>query len=98
MARKKEPDQLSKDSTAALKANMSYGKWKALQWDAMGRPAYVRPEPEQPEPNTVCRFCGERFYNPFKNNKVYCGDRCRMAYQRLKEREKREQGENLRDE
>jgi hypothetical protein len=53
MARRKEPDQLSKDSTAALRANMSYGKWKALQYEAMGRPVIAPKEPEGPEPNTV---------------------------------------------
>ena len=89
MARKKEPDQLSKDSTAALEANMSYGKWKALQWEAMGRPVYVRPEPEQPEPNTVCKCCGNGFYNKFKNNKVYCSEECRRMAQNKLERERK---------
>ena len=98
MARRKEPDQLSKDSTAALKANMSYGKWKALQWEAMGRPAYVKEAPKEPEPNTVCKYCGNRFYNPHKNKKCFCDDVCRIRYQNVKEREKREQSQNLRDE
>jgi hypothetical protein len=98
MARRKEPDQLSKDSTAALRANMSYGKWKALQYEAMGRPVIAPKEPEGPEPNTVCKFCGKRFYNPFKHYKCFCDDVCRMRYKKTKEREQREQGENLRNE
>lgn len=98
MARRKEPDQLSKDSTAALKANMSYGKWKALQWEAMGRPAVAPKEPEEPEPNTVCKYCGNTFYNPYKNHKCFCDDECRKEYQKQKVRELRGQSQNLRNE
>ena len=101
MARRKEPDQLSRDSTAALRASMSYGKWKALQWEAMGRPAYVKPESErqeQPEPNTVCKYCGKRFYNPTKRYRCFCDEVCRREYQKERVRELREQSQTLRDE
>lgn len=98
MARRKEPDQLSKDSTAALKANMSYGKWKALQWEAMGRPVIAPKKPEEPEPNTVCKYCGERFYNPTKRFRCFCDEMCRREYQKERVREIREQSQNLRNE
>jgi hypothetical protein len=98
MARRKEPDQLSKDSTAALRAIMSYGKWKALQYEAMGRPVIAPKEPEGPEPNTVCRYCGKRFYNQYKHHKVFCDDVCRMAHRKMIVRERNEQSQDLRAE
>lgn len=89
LAKKKEPDNLSKDSTAALRANMSYGKYKALQYEAMGRPVIVRKEPEGPAPNKVCKRCGKAFYWGSLHKKVFCSDECRMAWCSMKAREAR---------
>ena len=83
---KKEPDQLSKDSTAALKANMSYGKWKDLQWEKQGRPV-AKKEAEDPAANTICRYCGKAFFAKSKHKKVFCSDDCNFAHQRMKRKE-----------
>ena len=89
MARKREPDQLDKDSTAAWKANMSYGKWKALQWEKAGMPA-IRKE-EEPVGNTICRYCGKAFTTT-SPNKGFCSDECNFAHQGMKRRERSGQG------
>ena len=88
---KKEPDQLSKDSTAALKANMSYGKWKALQWEKEGRPVPQK-EAEDPEANTICRYCGKGFVGKTRRVRVFCSDECKYAHQQMKRREMCGQG------
>ena len=89
MARKKEPDQLSKDSTAALRAGMSYGKWKALQWEKAGMPAIRKQQEVDPEANTICRYCGKGFYAKFKHKRVFCSEECRANHSNLKARERR---------
>ena len=90
MARKKEPDQLDKDSTAAWKAHMSYGKWKAYQWEKAGRPAFSKQkEPEGPAPNCQCKHCKGMFYNPYKHKRVFCSDQCHHDYYNKRSRDKR---------
>ena len=70
MARKKkEMDKLSREVAQALAANMSYGKWKAMQEP-------VKPE-EKPIPEgwRKCEYCGEIFKH--KNGKRFCDLTCR---------------------
>ena len=88
--KQKEMDQLSKDSTAALRAGMSYGKWKALQYEAGYRPV-IQKKTEEPEANTVCRYCGKGFYARFKHKKVFCSEECNFAHQRMRRREMRDE-------
>ena len=88
MARKKEPDQLDKDSSAAIAANMSYGKYKALQYEAGYRPE-PRKKPEGPAPNCQCKQCGVMFYNPYKHKRVFCSDQCHHDYYNKRSRDKR---------
>lgn len=73
MAKKKELDQLTKDSIAAEKAGMSYGKWKAMQ-----EPVAIEPKPIPGVVRyDVCRYCGEEFPICTKRVKVYCSEYCR---------------------
>ena len=71
MAQKREMDNLAKDAAAALAANMSYGKWKAMQ----GEP--VKTEKSIPEGWCICKRCGKPF-KPRKYNgrKIYCDVNC----------------------
>lgn len=60
-------DQLTLDSTAALKAGMSYGKYMASR--------YVPPVIEVPvQQKRLCRYCGKEIKG--HGNRKYCDDRC----------------------
>lgn len=68
---KRKPDQLDIDSTAAIKAGMSYGKYMATK---------IPVEIIQPEPQGVrreCQLCGAVFYHYGRRERKYCSDRCR---------------------
>ena len=68
-----ELDQLTKDSIAAQKAGMSYGKWKAL------RPMKTKPHKEPIEVVTdkpTCIVCGKPLPEATRR-KVYCSDECK---------------------
>ena len=86
MAKKKEPDKLAQDSSAAISANMSYGKYKALQYEAGKIP--IIQKKEEPEHNTICRYCGKGFYTT-KKIKVFCSDDCRIAHLKMKARKQK---------
>ncbi len=69
-------DRLARNAMLARQANMSYGKWKALQ-------PVVVPEKktEVPEGWQACEECGKHF-KPGKG-KRFCEEACRLkAYQR----------------
>ena len=83
-------DRLAMDSTAAIKAGMSYGKWKALH------PHTEIEVPVRKKSGTRrrCKVCGEEIPLHSKGH-LYCGDICayeaqkarmREFYQRKKER------------
>ena len=86
MARQKKPDKLAQDASAALKAGMSYGKWKALQGYTPIQPK----EHKKSEWDKVCAFCGEDF-EANRTNQLYCSKACekKSCYQRRKERLKK---------
>ena len=86
MAKKKEPDKLAQDSSAVISANMSYGKYKALQYEAGKIP--IIQKKEEPEHNTICRYCGKGFYTT-KKIKVFCSDDCRIAHLKMKARKQK---------
>ena len=84
MAKKsKEPDKLALDAAAAKAANMSYGKWKAMQ-----TPVIL--ENMIPEGWLICENCGKVFKPKTRRPQKYCEVYCqRMAQRRIeKEREK----------
>lgn len=93
MAKKKEMDQLTKDSIAAQKAGMSYGQWKALHPNTGEAPKPVEVDIERIR---TCVICGKQFVVGVGKSKKYCGVecsyeakriRCRDAYRRRKENE-----------
>ena len=79
---KKEPDKLSRDAAAAKAANMSYGKWMAMQ------------EPpkelikETPGGWRVCEYCGNAFKPKTKRPQKYCDVFCanRASSERMNEK------------
>lgn len=73
---KKKPDKLSQEVAMALAANMSYGKWKAMQ-----KPVKPVVNVEIPEGWRKCEYCGK----PFKGGKGkrFCDEICRRtAYEK----------------
>ena len=91
MAKKKEPDRLSLEASAAIAAGMSYGKWKAMQ------------KPDEQEPivkvegiQKHCAYCGKEFYTKNKQ-KIYCDELCKNAVQLRKDKAKRELSKMLRN-
>lgn len=78
MGRHKEPDKLTKDSTAAIEAGMSYGKYMALK-DHMSAPRIHWENYAcdiELEPNAVCQHCGKP-YRKTNNRQKYCTALCR---------------------
>ena len=66
-------DKLTLDSTAAIAAGMSYGKWKALH------PVSPYQERVYTDVETkVCHHCGKT-YPVVNRGTKYCGDECRRA-------------------
>ena len=66
-------DNLAKDSTAALKAGMSYGMWKALH-------PFTKHEQEKPRENVkLCHRCGNPIPKSSQPSRKYCSDLCKMA-------------------
>lgn len=89
MAKKNEIDRLAQESTMAIAAGMSYGKWKALQ-----TPTVIEKPKEKPGIRCVCEWCGKEFIQRDNRRRKYCGDTCRMSanYRRSYEREKARHG------
>lgn len=72
-------DRLTKDSLAASKAGMSYGKWKAL---------HPHTEHEEQDEGNVrrCVVCGKRLHG---HQRFYCSHDCSKKQVSMKKREKR---------
>lgn len=86
--RNKQPDKLSVEVSMAIAANMSYGKWKAMQ-----KPD-IKPKPQPKGEPCVCKECGKVFIKPKRNNRVYCSDECRNTYGVRAYQERRKAVEN----
>lgn len=70
---KQYPDKLSREAAMALAANMSYGKWKAMQ-----KPVKIEPKKDKVGIETsICAYCGCEFIPSDNRNRKYCGARCR---------------------
>jgi protein-arginine kinase activator protein McsA len=67
MARKRKPDRLDREAKAATDAEMSYGKWKAMQ----PREVIVPPVPKN-RVEMKCQRCCNTFYQFDKRNRKYC--------------------------
>lgn len=71
-------DRLAMNAMLAMKAGMSYGKWKALQ------PAVVPERKELPDGVKICPYCGKEFRG--RKNKKYCNPECTAQYNNLRRR------------
>ena len=75
MGKKKlEMDQLSIDSSNAIKAGLSYGKYIALYGHSK-----VHHQPTQALVGYKhnCQFCGKEFYVPDRRHQKFCSNICR---------------------
>ena len=84
MAKYKEPDRLSRESSMALAAGMSYGKWKALQSIIYLHTDNI-PKDEIPNGRTrACQTCGILFSLTSRGTgvKKFCSDDCREYFYR----------------
>lgn len=64
-------DNLAKDAKAAMKAGMSYGRWKAMQEP-------VKVKKGIPEGWLVCQWCGEPFKPKPKCKMKFCDYFCQQ--------------------
>lgn len=91
MAKNTEPDKLAQESTAALAAGMSYGKWKAMQ-----NPVTIVKKDEIPDGWCVCQWCGKPFRPKIKRVQKFCESECQRQafYARSKEKAENSGAEN----
>lgn len=86
MAKKKEMDQLTRDSIAAYEAGMSYGQWMTLR----GAPA-IKPRVETTEDDGYrkCAMCDNRFSTEgHASKKRYCSPECYKEAMKERARER----------
>lgn len=67
-------DQLTIDSTNAIKAGMSYGKYMAMK-----NPTKIT-KPALSGYKYICHHCGKEFYAKVKGIHKYCSVECREAF------------------
>ncbi len=63
MSKQKKHDRLAQEAGQALAEGMSYGKWKARQYEQNGRKPVYYPEDWEDSDcgDTVCQDCGQLF-------------------------------------
>lgn len=76
-------DKLARDSTAAIKAGMSYGKYMAMK-----EPVVVTP-PERRGTWRTCPRCGKEFVRYDRIKATYCGVACQKSAQAARKYERR---------
>lgn len=82
-------DQLSIDSSAAIKLGMSYGKYIAMMQGKerqMPNPKPKQKPKSEPQGNRVCVVCGNAFVPKKHNQKCCCYD-CSLKMERARMRE-----------
>ena len=79
-------DNLAKNAMLAREANMTYGKWKALQYQQ--QPKKDKKPDEIPEGWVLCEWCKKPF-NPKTKKQRFCESYCQQQsfYSRNHERE-----------
>jgi hypothetical protein len=73
-------DRLARNAMLAKQANMSYGKWKAMQ------PIVPIEKKNLPDGRKECPVCG-RHFKPQKKQQKYCEPGCRNSAYKPKGRE-----------
>lgn len=85
-------NQLSKDSVAAQKAGMSYGKYMAMKERlAPKTAAKAKPLPQLPEKWLVCAYCGKQFKKRAKSKQIYCEPYCQQEAMKERARQRKEE-------
>ena len=81
-------DQLSKDSVAAQKAGMTYGKYMAMKERLTPQKTMQEnPVPAGTEKWLTCPWCGKLFRRRHRSAQKYCEQYCQMEAH--KERQKK---------
>ena len=97
--KRKPADRLSEESTNALEAGVSYGKYKTQQYEGTRpKPAPVPvPKKEEPDPrlkyDLVCPVCGMAFKSMTRHRK-YCSESCAEKQYRKFAKERKEAKRN----
>lgn len=82
-------DQLSKDSVAAQKAGMSYGKYMAMKERlAPKKEIKAKPVPKVPENWQTCPWCGKAFKKRSRSAQKYCEPYCQQEAQKERQRQR----------
>ena len=76
MGRHKKPDHLAVEAANAKKANMSYGKYKALQYEK----GITGTKPTPQEETTFCLYCGKAIGKGKRKGTKYCDWVCGHYY------------------
>ena len=78
--KKRELDQLTIDSTNAIKAGLSYGKYMALYKPATTTYRGSTTVPEEDGIKHTCQGCGKVFYAQNRKLRKFCCGSCREAF------------------
>jgi len=85
-------DQLSKDSVAAQKAGMSYGKYMAMKERlAPKKEVKAKPLPQLPEKWQTCPWCGVHFKKKGNSKQLYCEPYCQQEAAKERARQRKEE-------
>lgn len=79
-----EANRLDRDIVSAIRAGMSYGKWKAMQ-----NPVTITPVQAIPEGWLVCVWCGKPYKPKTKRKQLFCEANCQQEEYRARAREKK---------
>ena len=81
-------DNLAKNAMLAREAEMSYGRWKALQYQQQKQETQPEPKGEIPEGWVPCEWC-KKLFKPKTKHQRFCESYCQQQsfYSRNHERE-----------
>lgn len=80
--KKKPLDRLTRDALAADAAGMTYGKWKALEYERRRCGQGVRPDMGETDDIPRCRRCGAALTG---RQRAFCSNKCRWSYKAAKD-------------
>lgn len=84
MARKKAPDKLTRDSSAAIAMGISYGKYMAMK-----PPEKPKPVPPKKGITRTCEYCGCEFTQYDNRERRYCCEEHRLSMDSRRQWQKR---------
>ena len=94
---KKPPDNLSIESSKAIAAGMTYGKWKALQSEGLiDSTDHVEDSQKVSADVLICQYCGNPIYGEIGRGRMYCTKHCagKAYYNNKKKRTAKEGADN----